>query len=69
VGRALVREGLSLVSKGAKGLMKDYGYVDTGGSGNLLIYRKNRADHYKIIGVCIDEYIRNKGDIRRVTIQ
>jgi hypothetical protein len=69
VGRALVREGLSLASKGVKGLMKDYGYVETGGSGNLLIYRKNRLDYYKIIGVCIDEYIRNKGGRRRVTIR
>jgi Heterokaryon incompatibility protein (HET) len=69
VGRALVREGFSPASKGLKGLMKDYGYVETGGSGNLLICRRNRADYYKIIGVCIDEYIKNKGGLHSVTIR
>ncbi|KAI9854413.1 MAG: hypothetical protein M1813_001262 [Trichoglossum hirsutum] len=40
--------------------LRDYGYVPTGGSGNLLIYRNHPVGDYKIIGVCIDDYIPNK---------
>lgn len=50
-GRALVSEGFS---HGLVDQMRNYGYVDTGGSGNLLISRNHMADPYKIIGACID---------------
>jgi hypothetical protein len=49
--------------------MRDYGYVPTGGSGNLLICRKRPMAQYKIIGVCIDESIKNKKGERVVTIR
>ncbi|PNP79789.1 hypothetical protein FNYG_06882 [Fusarium nygamai] len=56
-GRVLVREDFT---HAAMDIMKDYGYVRTGGSGNLLLSRKHRLDNYKIVGVCIDEYIEHK---------
>ncbi|KAF1837630.1 hypothetical protein BDW02DRAFT_576916 [Decorospora gaudefroyi] len=56
-GRALVKEEFS---HGITDQMRDYGYVETGGSGNLLISRNHRIGRYKIIGVCIDEYIQNQ---------
>lgn len=65
-GRALVRE--DFVHDVMDG-MRDYGYVDTEGSGNLLICRRHPMDPYKIIGVCIDPWIPNtKGDVA-VTIR
>ncbi len=65
-GRALVREEFT---HGITGWMRDYGYVETGGSGNLLICRSNPLGQYKIMGVCIDEYIENKGGRHTVTIR
>jgi hypothetical protein len=69
-GRALVREEFT------HGIMRDYGYVPTGdeygqntGSGNLLIVRKRPLGHYKIIGVCIDDWIQHKKGRSLVTIQ
>ena len=56
-GRALVREDFS---HGITDGMRDYGYVPTGGSGNLLICRNNVIDQYRLIGVCIDEYIHHE---------
>ncbi|RYP54129.1 hypothetical protein DL768_001014 [Monosporascus sp. mg162] len=64
-GRALVREDFS---HGITDGMRDYGYVPTGGSGNLLICRNNLIDQYRIIGVCIDEYIRHEKE-RRMRIR
>jgi hypothetical protein len=49
--------------------MRDYGYVETGGSGNLLISRNHVIDDYKIIGVCIDEFIDNKKGRKTVTVR
>lgn len=49
--------------------MRDYGYVDTEGSGNLLICRKHPMDPYRIIGVCIDQYIPSKKGLDQVTIR
>jgi hypothetical protein len=49
-------------------LLRDYGYVETGGSGNLLICRNNPIDDYKVVGVCIDEFIQNKKGYKDVTI-
>jgi hypothetical protein len=43
--------------------------VETGGSGNLLICRNNLMGQYKIIGVCIDEFIENKKGGHTVTIR
>jgi hypothetical protein len=56
-GRALVSEGFShsLLS-----LARNYGFVETGGSGNLLICRKHPLAPYRIIGACIDEEIQPK---------
>jgi hypothetical protein len=65
-GRALVR---AEFSHGLMGGMRDYGYVPTGGSGNLLICRNHPMGQYKIIGVCIDEYIENKRGSHSVTIR
>lgn len=59
-GRALIREEFT---HDMTDMMRDYGYVETGGSGNLLICRTHVLDQYKIIGVCIDETIPSeKGD-------
>jgi hypothetical protein len=56
-GRALVSEEFA---HGLMDQMRNYGYVDTGGSGNLLISRNHLADPYKIIGACIDSYFEPK---------
>jgi hypothetical protein len=64
-GRVLVREDFN---HGAMDIMKDYGYVRTGGSGNLLLSRKHRLDPYKVVGVCIDEYIPYKNKNQAVKI-
>ncbi|TID18925.1 hypothetical protein E6O75_ATG06046 [Venturia nashicola] len=55
--RALVPESFK---HGAMDMMRNYGYVPTGGSGNLLICRDMPLKQYKIIGVCIDESIPTK---------
>ncbi|KEF51132.1 uncharacterized protein A1O9_12746 [Exophiala aquamarina CBS 119918] len=65
-GRALVREEFS---HGITDGMRNYGYVGTGGSGNLLICRNNPIGQYKIIGVCIDDYIPFKKDEGKVNIR
>lgn len=72
-GRALVREEFT---HGITDGFRDYGYVPTGdeygddtGSGNLLIYRKHPLGNYKIIGVCIDNWIQHKKGRSLVTIQ
>jgi hypothetical protein len=65
-GRALVREEFS---HGITDVGRDYGYVHTGGCGNLLIYRSHPMGKYKIIGVCIDEQIASKKGIDQVTIR
>ena len=65
-GRALVREDFMHDMMDS---MRDYGYVDTEGSGNLLICRKHPMDPYKIIGVCIDPVIANKKGMSSVTIR
>lgn len=63
--------------------MRDYGYVDftnraagdfeegedVRGSGNLLICRNNPLGQYKIVGVCIDNWIDNKGGENNVSIR
>jgi hypothetical protein len=64
--RALVREGFS---HGAKDFLREYGVVETGGSGNLLICRERPLDHYKIIGACIDEDIPTRRKAHSVTIK
>ncbi|EWG38298.1 hypothetical protein FVEG_01555 [Fusarium verticillioides 7600] len=64
-GRVLVREDFT---HAALDIMKDYGYVRTGGSGNLLLSRKHRLDPYKVVGVCIDEYIPYKNENQPVKI-
>lgn len=65
-GRALVREEFthSLTDS-----LRDYGYVNTDGSGNILICRNNPLGQYKVIGVCIDEWMQNKGGEHTVTIR
>ncbi|OWP07446.1 hypothetical protein B2J93_4975 [Marssonina coronariae] len=66
-GRALVREEFT---HGITDSMRDYGYVESGGSGNLLICRNNPIGQYKNIGVCIDDWIENKrGEYAAVTIR
>lgn len=65
-GRALVREEFT---HGLTDSIRDYGYVATGGSGNLLICRNNPIGQYKIIGVCIDENIASKKGVHSVTIR
>jgi Heterokaryon incompatibility protein (HET) len=65
-GRALVKEEFR---HGFWDGLRDYGFVPTGGSGNLLICRNHPMGKYKIIGVCIDEQIDNKKGERSVTIR
>ncbi|KAI9778504.1 MAG: hypothetical protein M1839_008034 [Geoglossum umbratile] len=65
-GRALVGEEFS---HSFTDKLRNYGYVPTGGSGNLLIYRSHPVDDYKIIGVCIDDYLPNKKGSQTVTIK
>jgi len=66
MGRALVR---AEFTHDMTDMMRDYGYVETGGSGNLLICRNHVMDQYKIIGVCIDEVIPNKNGSHPVKIR
>ncbi|CBY01487.1 hypothetical protein IAQ61_003316 [Plenodomus lingam] len=65
-GRALVKEEFT---HGILDQMRDYGYVDSGGAGNLLISRDHVVDKYKIIGVCIDEHIMNEKGEQSVNIR
>ncbi|KAI9774062.1 MAG: hypothetical protein M1840_005155 [Geoglossum simile] len=65
-GRALVREEFS---HAMKDIMRGYGYIETEGSGNLLICRNSPRDLYKIIGVCVDEFIAHKKGRQTVTIR
>ncbi|KAH7384007.1 heterokaryon incompatibility protein-domain-containing protein [Pyrenochaeta sp. MPI-SDFR-AT-0127] len=65
-GRALVKEEFT---HGLADKMRNYGYVLTGGIGNLLISRNHLMDPYKILGVCIDEKIANEKGQREVTIR
>lgn len=53
-GRVLVRDEFE---HSLKHLLRKYGYVRTGGCGNLLICRDFPLRRYRIIGVCIDENI------------
>lgn len=52
-----------------RALMRDYEYVPTQGSGNLLIYKSNPLGDYRVIGVCIDDRIANKKGHTTVTIK
>ncbi|PQE10568.1 Heterokaryon incompatibility 6 OR allele protein [Rutstroemia sp. NJR-2017a BVV2] len=57
---------------GIGNFMRNYGYVNTGGSGNLLICRNQPLDKYKVIGVCMDQKMEvKKGSTKEkyVTIQ
>jgi hypothetical protein len=65
-GRALVRKEFN---HDMKNMMRDYGYVNTGGSGNPLICRNHVIDQYKIVGVCIDGEIANKKGLGLITIR
>ncbi|KAK4118216.1 hypothetical protein N657DRAFT_651518 [Parathielavia appendiculata] len=77
-GRAIVKEEFR---HGLGDVMRDYGYIrmggyvredgyqQVGGSGNLLICRGHPADDYRIIGVCVDEYIENKKGERSVVVR
>jgi len=65
-GRALLRQEFT---HDLGDMMRDYGYVTTGGSGNLLISRDRPWDQYKIIGVCIDENIDHKTAGKLVNLQ
>jgi hypothetical protein len=65
-GRALIRDEFK---HDITDMMRDYGYVETGGNGNLLVCRNHPLDQYKIIGVCIDESIANKNGRKTVTLR
>ena len=65
-GRALVREDFK---HDFADMARDYGCVNTDGSGNLLICRNHPIDPYRIVGVCIDEYIPSNKGKRVVTIK
>lgn len=79
-GRALVRDDFT---HNITDSMRDYGYVDftnratadfddkdeIRGPGNLLLCRNRPLGQYKIIGVCIDNWIENKGGQNNVTIR
>jgi hypothetical protein len=65
-GKALVREEFT---HEITDMMRDYAYVETGGSGNLLICKNNVIDNYRIVGICIDEYIANKRGRKSVDIR
>lgn len=65
-GRALVKEEFT---HDMTDMMRDYGYVNTWGSGNLLICRNHPMGPYKIVGVCIDKSIANKKGEGLVTIR
>ncbi|KAK6840136.1 hypothetical protein PG987_006002 [Apiospora arundinis] len=66
-GRALVPADFS---HDMSDVMRDYGYLRIEGSGNLLILRNGPIGNYKLVGVCIDDYITSKKDkISNVTIR
>ena len=76
-GRALVSDDFT------HKITRDYGYIDftntrelgndeekeIRGPGNLLICRNHPLGQYKIVGVCIDNSIENKGGENPVTIR
>ncbi|KAL2802105.1 heterokaryon incompatibility protein-domain-containing protein [Aspergillus granulosus] len=76
--RAIVRDDFN---HAATDMMKDYGYIQTGGyvqgdgavhaggSGNLLICRNNPVDDYRIVGVYIDNFIGNRKREKKVVIR
>ncbi|KAJ0419154.1 heterokaryon incompatibility protein-domain-containing protein [Aspergillus carlsbadensis] len=76
-GRAIVRDEFS---HAATDVMRDYGYIQTGGyvqgdgyiqsggSGNLLLCRNHPLGDYRIVGVCIDNFIENSKGEKRVVI-
>lgn len=65
-GRALVRDEFN---HGFTDAMRDYGYVDMGGSGNLLVCRNHLMGDYKVVGVCIDEVISHKKAHQKISIR
>lgn len=68
-GRGLVRQDFGHSFTDA---MRDYGFVRSGGSGNLLICRNHILDPYRVIGVCIDDWIETKKEgqeYQKVTIK
>lgn len=65
-GRVLVKEQFA---HGMLDQLREYGYVETGGAGNLLISRNHKIDKYKIVGVCVDEYILNDKGTKSVNIR
>lgn len=56
-GRVLVPQDFR---HGMTAILRNYGYVKTGGSGNLLIFRNHPLAYYKVAGVCIDDNIPSK---------
>jgi len=50
-------------------MIRKYGYVETGGSGNLLICRNYPLGQYKVIRVSIDEVIPIKKGRATVAIR
>ncbi|KAF7514062.1 hypothetical protein GJ744_004387 [Endocarpon pusillum] len=65
-GRALVREEFT---HGITDMARDYGYVENEGAGNLLVCRNQAWGPYRIIGVCIDDYIPSKKRAGEVNIR
>ncbi|KAK0745833.1 heterokaryon incompatibility protein-domain-containing protein [Schizothecium vesticola] len=65
-GRAIVRDDFKHSSVD---ILKDYGFVATGGSGNLLICRSNPVEDYRIVGVCIDENMESRIESKSVAIR
>jgi hypothetical protein len=61
--RALVRDDFDY------SMMGSFGYVETHGAGNPLIYRNHPMDKYKMIGVCINGHIENKKGRQDVDIR
>lgn len=60
--RALVRDTFRHSTGITARLAKGFGYIDSGGCGNLLISRDSVITNaYRVVGVCVDDYIPSNG--------
>ncbi|CEJ90867.1 hypothetical protein VHEMI06620 [[Torrubiella] hemipterigena] len=66
IGRALVNE---MFAHGSMNMLREYGYIKTGGLGNLLILRNGLRGPYKIAGVCIEEDIFHTKEDDQIAIK
>lgn len=63
--RVLMRAGFTYEKRD---FLRQYGFVDTGGCGNLLLCRKKPGDSDQVVGVCIDDEMLTRREKHTVHI-